>query len=121
MTWEVGIPGKDGTDWEGGVYKVVMSFPASYPAKPPVCRFVPPIYHPNVFSSGDICLSILKEEDGWRPAITIVMIAQGIQNLLTTPNPNSPANGTANNAFLKTPAQYKKKIKEQAAKHLPDN
>ena len=33
MTWEAGIPGKTGTDWEGGVYKVLMEFPAEYPLK----------------------------------------------------------------------------------------
>lgn len=27
MKWEAGIPGKPGTDWEGGVYKVSMEFP----------------------------------------------------------------------------------------------
>ena len=27
MLWEVGIPGKVGTDWEGGVYEVLMQFP----------------------------------------------------------------------------------------------
>jgi ubiquitin-conjugating enzyme E2 I len=33
MTWETGIPGKAGTDWEGGVYKVLMEFPDEYPSK----------------------------------------------------------------------------------------
>lgn len=26
MKWEAGIPGKEGTDWEGGVYTVSMEF-----------------------------------------------------------------------------------------------
>jgi ubiquitin-protein ligase len=33
MTWEAGIPGKAGTDWEGGVYKIVMEFCDDYPQK----------------------------------------------------------------------------------------
>jgi ubiquitin-conjugating enzyme E2 I len=33
MVWETGIPGKAGTDWEGGVYKVMMEFPDEYPSK----------------------------------------------------------------------------------------
>lgn len=44
MTWETGIPGKDGTDWEGGVYKVRMEFSEEYPSKPPKCKFVPPLF-----------------------------------------------------------------------------
>ena len=33
MNWEAGIPGKEGTDWEGGVYRVTMEFPEEYPLK----------------------------------------------------------------------------------------
>jgi ubiquitin-conjugating enzyme E2 I len=33
MKWETGIPGKEGTDWEGGTYKVMMEFPEDYPSK----------------------------------------------------------------------------------------
>ena len=39
MKWEAGIPGKAGTDWEGGVYKVHMEFSEEYPSRPPKCRF----------------------------------------------------------------------------------
>jgi ubiquitin-protein ligase len=52
MIWESGIPGKEGTDWEGGVYKVTMEFSEEYPSKPPKCKFVPPLFHPNVYPSG---------------------------------------------------------------------
>jgi hypothetical protein len=31
--WEVGIPGKEDTDWAGGVYKLTVQFPEDYPAK----------------------------------------------------------------------------------------
>ena len=33
MKWETGIPGKPGTDWENGVFKVEMHFPDEYPSK----------------------------------------------------------------------------------------
>jgi ubiquitin-protein ligase len=48
-----------------------MDFPDEYPSKPPKCKFVPPLFHPNVYPSGTICLSILNEDEGWKPAITI--------------------------------------------------
>ena len=38
MVWEAGIPGKTGTDWEGGVFKVSMEFTGEYPSKPPKCK-----------------------------------------------------------------------------------
>jgi hypothetical protein len=49
----------------------------SFAGQPPKCKFVPPLYHPNVYPSGTICLSILNEDDGWRPAITIKQLLLG--------------------------------------------
>ena len=40
MNWDAGIPGKDGTDWEGGVFKVSMEFSEDYPSKPPKCKAI---------------------------------------------------------------------------------
>ena len=38
MKWTCGIPGKAGTDWEGGVYPLTIEFSEDYPAKPPKVR-----------------------------------------------------------------------------------
>ena len=46
-------------------------------------KFVPPLFHPNVYPSGTVCLSILDEEKAWKPAITIKQVS------LT--NPTNPA------------------------------
>jgi ubiquitin-protein ligase len=40
FVWQAGIPGKAGTDWEGGVYKVSMEFSEEYPSKPPKCALI---------------------------------------------------------------------------------
>lgn len=37
-------------------------------------KFTPPLFHPNVYPSGTICLSILDEEKAWKPAITIKQV-----------------------------------------------
>ena len=39
MLWETGIPGKSGTDWEGGVFRVTMEFPDEYPSKVKLINF----------------------------------------------------------------------------------
>lgn len=119
MKWVTGIPGKEGTDWAGGLYKVVMEFTEEYPSKPPKCKFVPPLFHPNIYPSGTVCLSILNEEEDWRPAITIKQVLLGIQDLLDNPNPNSPAQSEAYNLFTRNKEAYKRRVKEEAAKNAP--
>jgi ubiquitin-conjugating enzyme E2 I len=74
-------------------------------------KFVPPLFHPNVYPSGTVCLSILNEEEGWKPAITIKSILIGIQDLLNDPNPESPAQAEAYNLFKKDKPAYEKKIR----------
>ncbi|KAL3309161.1 SUMO-conjugating enzyme UBC9, partial [Cichlidogyrus casuarinus] len=71
MIWECKIPGKKGTGWEGGLYNLKMYFKPEYPTSPPKCKFEPALFHPNIFPSGTVCLSILDEEKDWRPAVTI--------------------------------------------------
>ncbi len=35
MKWKCHIPGKQGTDWEGGFFPLTMEFTEDYPTKPP--------------------------------------------------------------------------------------
>jgi ubiquitin-conjugating enzyme E2 I len=51
-----------------------MHFPNEYPVKPPVCKFEPELFHPNVYDDGKICLSIINEGQGWKPSITVKQV-----------------------------------------------
>lgn len=91
MRWKCHIPGKEGTEWEGGFFPISMEFSEDYPTKPPKvrqpmlscskpkvdvtaplnlkrcalvhlqCRFPAGFFHPNIYPSGTVCLSILNE------------------------------------------------------------
>jgi hypothetical protein len=50
--------------------------------RPPKCVFKPVLPHPNIYPSGTVCLSILNEEEDWKPHITVKQILLGIQKLL---------------------------------------
>uniref|UniRef100_A0A2K6U5U4 SUMO-conjugating enzyme UBC9 n=1 Tax=Saimiri boliviensis boliviensis TaxID=39432 RepID=A0A2K6U5U4_SAIBB len=95
MNWKCAIPGKKRTPWEGGLFKLRMLFKNDYPSSPPKCTFEPPLFHPNVYPLGTVCLSILEEDKEWRPAITIKQVLLGIQELLNEPNIQDPAQAEA--------------------------
>ena len=44
----------------------------------------------------------------------------GIQDLLTNPNPDSPAQREAYDLYVKDKAEYNRRIKEQAKKNKSD-
>uniref|UniRef100_A0A1I8FT69 SUMO-conjugating enzyme UBC9 n=1 Tax=Macrostomum lignano TaxID=282301 RepID=A0A1I8FT69_9PLAT len=99
MIWDCKIPGRRGTIWEGGLYTLRMYFKEDYPSSPPKCKFEPPLFHPNVYPSGTVCLSLLDEEKDWRASVTIKQILLGIQELLDAPNIRDPAQAEAYTCF----------------------
>uniref|UniRef100_G3NZ66 UBC core domain-containing protein n=1 Tax=Gasterosteus aculeatus aculeatus TaxID=481459 RepID=G3NZ66_GASAC len=109
MNWECAIPGKKGTLWEGGLYKLRMLFKDDYPSSPPKCKFEPPIFHPNVYPSGTVCLSILEEDKDWRPRLphTRISIIVQIKQLIYKPNDNANR------------MDYEKRVRAQAKKFAP--
>ncbi|KAJ4963637.1 hypothetical protein NE237_023576 [Protea cynaroides] len=110
MVWHCTIPGKSGTDWEGGYFPITLHFSEDYPSKPPKCKFPQGFFHPNVYPSGTVCLSILNEDSGWRPAITVKQILVGIQDLLDQPNPADPAQTDGYHLFIQEPTEYKRRL-----------
>jgi len=53
---------------------------------------VTPVYHPNIDSSGKICLDILKmpPTGAWKPLITLEGVLVAICTLMNCPNPDDP-------------------------------
>ena len=81
--WTATLMGPVGTPYHGGIFYLNITFPSNYPFKPPRVSFITKIYHPNINSSGGICLDILK--DNWSPALTISKVLISICSLLDDP------------------------------------
>jgi ubiquitin-conjugating enzyme E2 D/E len=105
--WEGFIFGPVDSPYEGGVFKLSIEFPEDYPFRPPHVLFLTKVYHPNINSSGSICLDILK--DKWSPALTISKVLLSIESLLTDPNPDDPFVPEIANLYKKDQAAYKER------------
>ena len=96
-----------------------MKFPEDYPNRPPEVTFSN-IYHPNIYSSGKVCISILHEGtdtfgyesdiERWLPSHGVNTIMLSIISMLSAPNFESPANIDASKLWKNNPEEYKKKI-----------
>ncbi|KAF7845662.1 hypothetical protein BT93_L1356 [Corymbia citriodora subsp. variegata] len=87
----------------GGYFKCTLSFPATYPYAPPDFRFIQPLWHPNIYSDGRVCISILHAPgddamsgetagERWNPAQTAYSVLISILTLLDDAEVASPAN-----------------------------
>eukprot|EP01104_Vermistella_antarctica_P020732 TRINITY_DN899_c0_g1_i1.p1 TRINITY_DN899_c0_g1~~TRINITY_DN899_c0_g1_i1.p1 ORF type:complete len:161 (+),score=2.53 TRINITY_DN899_c0_g1_i1:73-555(+) len=117
--WDCGIPGKLGTPWEGGIYPLTCEFTEDYPSKPPKCRFPANFFHPNIYPSGTVCLSILDPDKDWKPSINIQQILLGIQDLLNHANENDPAQADAHHIYVTDRVEYERRVKIQSKDFPP--
>ncbi|KAK4226751.1 ubiquitin-conjugating enzyme E2 [Podospora fimiseda] len=88
----------------GGNFRARLVFPPDYPLMPPKLTFQDPIpFHPNIYTSGELCISILHppEEDKygyesanerWSPVQSPQTILISVISLFEDPNDESPAN-----------------------------
>jgi len=103
------IIGPVGTFYAGLKYELEIKIGTDYPMKPPYVKFVnQKIYHPNVNTSGDICLDILKTE--WAPTLSLAKMMLSICSLLNEPNPASPLNSTAANDFVNNKPKFQEEV-----------
>jgi ubiquitin-protein ligase len=120
--WNFVIFGPKDTPYEGGTYQGILSIPKEYPLRPPQVKFTTKLFHPNVYTDGKLCISILhegKDETGyendlerWSPLNNIRTIFKSIISLLYDPNADSPANLDAGKLWREDRDAYNKKIKD---------
>ena len=107
--WQATLMGPGESPFEGGVFFLDINFPTDYPYKPPRVTFSTKIYHPNINSSGGICLDILKDQ--WSPALTISKVLISICSLLDDPNPDDPLVPSIAELYKRDKAEYFLKAK----------
>jgi len=127
--WEVSIFGIRDTLYDEAVLRARLTFPVEFPNKPPQMRFVTEMWHPNIYTDGKVCISILHDPEvdqygyedvgeRWLPVHTVETIIISVISLLSsdTPNTDSPANIDAAKQVREDPAGYKKKVRRLVRK-----
>ncbi|KAI1613977.1 ubiquitin-conjugating enzyme E2 R [Exophiala viscosa] len=105
----------------GGYFKAQMNFPKDYPYKPPDFRFLKPLWHPNIYPDGRLCISILHapgedmmsgESAGerWSPAQRVESVLISILSLLDDAEISSPANVDASVMLRDDKDTFKKRV-----------
>lgn len=111
-----------------------MGFTDKYPYAPPAFKFLHPIYHPNIYPDGKVCISILHaagddEQSGelacerWSSIQSVESVLRSILLLLDDPEITSPANVDASVMYRDDRIAYKQKALEtvlSSQKDIPE-
>jgi ubiquitin-protein ligase len=120
FVWNALLFGPPETIFEGIILKCIFKFNSDYPNKPPEFKFITNFPHPNIYTDGKVCISILHEgedkfnyehiSERWNPSHSVNSILMSILTILPTPNFDSPANVDASIMWRNNWDEYKKII-----------
>ncbi|KAL6807290.1 ubiquitin-conjugating enzyme/RWD-like protein [Trichoderma sp. SZMC 28013] len=136
LKWKIGlwVVNPDSV-WHGAFLKAEMRFPSDYPYQPPAFRFLTPnIIHPNVYSDGNLCISILHkpgedEQSGelaserWNVLHGVESVLRSVLLLMDDPEINSAANVDASVLYRDNRTEYNTLAKATVAatkKNIPE-
>lgn len=119
LVWDALIHGPDGTPYSEGVFLARLNFPSDYPLNPPTMRFLSPIYHPNVYKDGRVCISILHQPgddpmmyesstERWSPVQSVEKILMSVLSMLAEPNVESSADIDVGKMARDQPKEFEK-------------
>ncbi|XP_020195966.1 ubiquitin-conjugating enzyme E2 22 [Aegilops tauschii subsp. strangulata] len=98
------IEGPAGTPYENGVFRMKLLLSRDFPHSPPKGFFSTKIFHPNIATSGEICVNTLKKD--WNPSLGLRHVLLVVRCLLIEPFPESALNEQAGKMLLENYEEY---------------
>lgn len=111
------LRGPADTPYSGGLFQLHFTTPADYPFHAPKVMFRTPIYHPNISSTGSICLDILGDQ--WTPVYTFGKVILSICALLSSPEANDPLRAEASQMYKADQKKYIRHVIDETKKNAP--
>ena len=127
------LKGPKRTAYQGGLFRLEIKYPPTYPNHPPFVRLHTAIWHPNFWAKPseypgqrNICLALVDpnyvgKKGGWSPSKTIVTVIQAITAMLNTRgkffNPTDVFNKKAAIEAMKNQKEFEKKVKYLVKKY----
>ncbi|XP_036034463.1 ubiquitin-conjugating enzyme E2 U [Onychomys torridus] len=108
LKWEAEIQGLQNSICDGLVFQLTIDFPPEYNLVPPVVKFVPVPFHPNVNpNTGQPSMDILDIQDDWKTNYTLRGILLALQMLLSKPRLENPVNLEAAQLLINNEPMYR--------------
>jgi ubiquitin-conjugating enzyme E2 T len=101
--------------FESGIFLLLVNITSRYPFEPPRCRFLTPIYHPNIDSGGRICLDTLKvpPAGSWSPAVSLPSLLLSIRSLMAEPNPDDGLVPDISELYKRNPEKWREEARRR--------
>lgn len=112
--FKVVINGPTDTIFEGAKVTFNFKLKGSYPHSAPSVTAETLFYHPNIDTSGNICLDILQSN--WSSAQSFETIAESLSSFLNDPNPDDPLRGEAAHVYKTNRSGYEKRVVDSLKK-----
>ena len=113
--WRIIMEGPEQTPYSGATFELFIEFKENYPGKPPNIRFITPIYHCNINSSGRICHTILDRF--YAPGVRVGEIFNHVYGLLIDAEPDDPLDSVKAIELRCHRAMYLQKASDHADIH----
>ena len=114
--WKALMAGPKNSPYNGYMFKFEITFPKNYPSESPKVKCnTENIYHMNIDTNGDVCVSSIGDQ--WNQAQNISTVLLSIFIIFSKPNPDNPYRDNIADLYKKNYSEYEKNVKENCEKY----